>query len=135
MRIERVGQRVVAGRTARAAKNEGFGALLDAPAADGNEAAREAAEAAPATALTGLMDYDTALDAVKADRQARSHGKAMLQALGSLQVGLLGWEEDDARRTLADLAAHMPEADDPVLKLILREIGVRAAVVLARFPN
>ncbi|MEJ0049131.1 MAG: flagellar assembly protein FliX [Rhodospirillales bacterium] len=38
----------------------------------------------------------------------------------------------EARVLLARLAASAPEADDPVLRLILREIGVRAAVELAR---
>ena len=78
-----------------------------------------------------LMTYEEARDRVLADRQARRHGRAMLQALGAMQLSLLDGD-DVAVRALADLAAQVPEADDPVLRLILQEIGVRAAVELAR---
>jgi hypothetical protein len=56
----------------------------------------------------------------------------MLRALRDLQAALLSGPQDAASATLANLAAQMPETDDPVLRQILREIGARAAVELAR---
>jgi hypothetical protein len=82
------------------------------------------------------MSYDAASEAVSADKEARRHGRALLQALGAIQLALLGSdlavEGGEAHAQLARLAASAPLADDPVLRLILREIGVRAAVELAR---
>ena len=80
------------------------------------------------------------LGEVANDRAARRHGRAMLNALGALQLAVLddgtptspAERQEDALAHLADLARRMPQADDPVLRLILREIGVRAAVELAR---
>ena len=83
------------------------------------------------------MSYEAASNAVHADKEARRHGRALLQALGAIQLALLdaGHEDEggEARAQLARLAAAAAPADDPVLRLILREIGVRAAVELARF--
>ncbi len=123
------------------------------PAADGSNAAAFAsllaqeteagAEVAPleaACATARRME-------VTSDRTARRHGRAMLHALGALQLALLAppfpgpgsdrgeptaEREDNARAHLADLARRMPSAEDAVLSLILREIGVRAAIELAR---
>jgi hypothetical protein len=82
------------------------------------------------------MTYDAASNAVSADKEARRHGRALLRALGAIQLALLGSGQADeggeAHTQLARLAATAPQADDPVLRLILREIGVRAAVELAR---
>ena len=66
------------------------------------------------------------------DRQARRHGRAMLQALGAVQLSMLDGGGDAARAQLAAAAAQAPAAHDPVLRLILREISLRAAVELAR---
>lgn len=122
---------------------ESFSQLLAAPAADGDAAAcggagaaAAADEAAPLVRPEGLITYERAFERVAADRKARRHGRAMLRALGALQVCALGGGGADIRATdtaaLAQLAAGVPEADDPILRLILREIGVRAAVELAR---
>jgi hypothetical protein len=56
----------------------------------------------------------------------------MLQALAALQLAVLGGTAAEARARLAELAAQPAEATDPLLRLILREIGARAAVELAR---
>ena len=64
----------------------------------------------------------------------------MLRALGALQLAMLdsaaahagGDAEEAARAHLAALAHEAPQAEDPVLRLILREIAARAAAELAR---
>jgi hypothetical protein len=90
----------------------------------------------PASPLTLKMTYEAACDAVSADREARRHGRALLRALGGVQLALLVPHNEDesgeARAQLARLAATAPSADDPALRLILREIAVRAAIELAR---
>jgi hypothetical protein len=96
----------------------------------------EAAEVVPPEAVGGVPRRGEVVN----DRTARRHGRAMLHALGALQLALLlpptpdpeADREEDARAHLADLARRMPAAEDPVLRLILREISVRAAVELAR---
>jgi hypothetical protein len=139
MRIERV-QPGSAGVPARVrGAPPGFGEALrgageepDAPAAAGLAGA---GAAAPILAAS-VEAAEEALE--RADRAARRHGRAMLQALAGLQLAMLG---DDAaggtaaRERLAALVGGMPAADDPVLRLILREIGARAAVELARAPR
>jgi hypothetical protein len=80
-------------------------------------------------------DVDDVFARHKQDREARRHGRAMLQALGAVQLAVLGADPGRARNALASLAATSQEArsgDDPVLRLILREIAIRAAVELAR---
>jgi hypothetical protein len=110
---------------------DGFSRLLDAPATEDAAASGGTNASAPVGRLDGLMTYEAAFERVAADRKARRHGRAMLRALGALQVSLLDGTATEAQ-ALAQLAAGAPEADDPILRLILREIGVRAAVELAR---
>jgi hypothetical protein len=140
MQVERVRPGATPTVTRKAAAADGFSQMLETPpAGEAGEVSggTPAGAAAAASPLTGLMSYEEACDRVKSDRQARRHGRAMLQALGVLQAVLLADGDTDAHTlselALADLAAGMPEADDPVLRLILREIGVRAAVELARY--
>jgi hypothetical protein len=136
MQVERVRPGAIPAAGRKTVTSDGFSQYL-APPSGSESAESEAADQAAATASLaptgGLMTYEAALDRVRADRQARRHGRAMLQALGALQVSLLAGG-DAASQALADLASHIPDADDPVLRLILREIGVRAAVELARHP-
>ena len=108
-----------------------FAALVGSP-----PEAETASGVLPSAPVGMPMSYDAASDAVSADKEARRHGRALLQALGAIQLALLGADQEDeggkAHAQLARLAASAPQADDPVLRLILREIGVRAAVELAR---
>lgn len=97
---------------------------------------------APATAATAAAASVSAIALAEAeapavaDATARQHGGAVLEALGALQLSLLAPGPDrpaaDARAQLADLAARLPQPADPALGAIMREIGVRAAVELAR---
>lgn len=82
---------------------------------------------AQADGMLGGLDEDEVRD-----RQARRHGKAMLEALAGLQLGMLDGNPTPILAQLAELAKAAPEAADPVLRLILREINIRAAVELAR---
>jgi hypothetical protein len=98
-----------------------------------------APEAATAPALSAMALVQASVDDVFArtaqDRRARRHGRAMLQALGAVQLAMLGGDGQQARGALAKLASTAEDvipADDPVLRLVLREIEVRAAVELAR---
>jgi hypothetical protein len=124
MRIDRISP-LASPPAPRRAAAPGFAALLESP---GEAAAAEAAQ--PAALAAGI--FAAAADAEAADSRARRHGKAMLQALAALQLAVLGGSEGAARAKLAELAGQAPQADDPVLRLIMREIGVRAAVELAR---
>ncbi len=103
----------------------GFDALLEATGP------RAGAELAAASDIAAAA-YTAALDSEVADREARRHGKAMMQALASLQRALLGGGVEDACATLGALAARLPPAHDPVLRLVQREIAARAAAELAR---
>jgi hypothetical protein len=111
-----------------------FAALLDSPAAA--PSAHAASEAAPLSGLSWIQEGVTdALSRDAKDRDARRHGRAMLQALADVQRALLGGDDGRAQAALtalASIAEEGREADDPVLRLIVREIGVRAAVELAR---
>jgi hypothetical protein len=136
MQVERVGPGGTPIAPRKGAKAAGFSQLLETPEQGDVAPAGEAApaEAPVAARVGGLMTYEEARDRVLADRQARRHGRAMLQALGAMQLSLLAGG-DAAVQALADLAAQVPEADDPVLRLLLQEIGVRAAVELARHAD
>lgn len=131
MRIDRLrpGEAAATSRPARAAGQ--FTELLDLP-----QAAKSPVNVMPASPLTLKMTYEAACDAMSADREARRHGRALLRALGAVQLALLGpaneAEGGEARAQLARLAAAAPPADDPALCVILREIAVRAAIELAR---
>jgi uncharacterized protein YfiM (DUF2279 family) len=139
MRVDRMQAGAASSPARKAASGPGFAALLPEQAGEAAETGEmtQAAETGTAAAIAAA-GYEAGRMAVMADRSARRHGKAMLQALGALQRALLGADEGDgpsaACTALADLAGRMPEADDPLLRLILREIAARAAVELARFP-
>jgi hypothetical protein len=112
----------------------GFSAMLSprAPAAAASEAGAAPAMSAMALVQAGVDDV---FARTAQDRRARRHGRAMLQALGAVQLAMLGGDGQQARGALAKLASTAGDvipADDPVLRLVLREIEVRAAVELAR---
>ena len=67
------------------------------------------------------------------DRQARKHGRAMLDALAALQHALLdGGEDPAALDRLAALLHHCPEASDPGLRATVAAVALRVHVELAR---
>ena len=67
------------------------------------------------------------------DRQARKHGRAMLEGLSALQHELLdGDVSPGTLERLAALAEHCPEAADPALKDTLASVSLRVRVELAR---
>jgi hypothetical protein len=136
--IDRVRARTppaTAGRANAQARDDGAFAAMLAP----DEAANGSAEAAATAGLAGGAWLQASVADVFArtaqDRRARRHGRALLQALAGVQRAALAGDGDRGQAALAALACTAMdehEADDPVLRLILREIAVRAAVELAR---
>ena len=97
----------------------------------GNPAAPAALSAA--APLDGLLLLQEVEGAPDRDRRARKHGRAMLDALGRLQLALLGGEPDSGTlQTLAALLEQAPEAADPALRDMLGAIVLRAEVEIAR---
>ena len=124
-----------AGSAAPALRDDGAFASMLTPA----EHVASGAEAAAPANLSGVAWLQANVADVFArtaqDREARRHGRALLKALAGVQRAALGGNGDQAQAALATLAETVRdehEADDPVLRLILREIAVRAAVELAR---
>ncbi len=67
------------------------------------------------------------------DREARRHGKDVLDLLGELQRELLrGDVETSAMERLAGLVADPPQAADPGLAAVTRAIVLRARIETAR---
>ena len=84
-------------------------------------------------ALDGLLLLQEVEDAPERDRRARKHGRAMLDALSRLQVGLLQDDAgEDVLANLSALAEHCPEAADPGLRDVLGAVSLRARLELAR---
>ena len=96
------------------------------------------APAAPLAAVDGMLLMQAVEDGPTRDRQARRHGRAMLDGLAALQRALLGEPGDPdgvsrgALDRLAALAGHCPQAEDPALRATLNAIALRARVELAR---
>ena len=86
--------------------------------------------AAPLDAMLLLQQVE---DGPTRDRQARRHGRAMLDGLAELQCALLDGSLDPATaERLAALAQHCPEASEPGLRATLAGISLRVQVELAR---
>jgi hypothetical protein len=89
--------------------------------------------ASAAAGLGGLLLLQEVENAPARDRRARKHGRALLDALAQLQLGLLGDDPDGlALERLAALLDHAPEAADPGLRDVLGAVALRAHVELAR---
>ena len=87
----------------------------------------------------GAMDASST-PAVR-DREARRHGQALLSALAELQLALIGGgggsgTPRDGLKSLSErlsvLASTLPAAADPGLQAVVRAIGLRARIELAR---
>ena len=107
------------------------GASFSMPDAAGAEAAEATSAAAPIE-MPALLAMQEAYGEPVQDREARRHGKAMLDALTKLQRALLGGEGPDGLQSLANLLRATPEASDPRLAAVQRAVLVRAAVELQR---
>ncbi len=100
-----------------------------------------AAATSPARGLDALLALQetavAAQDPATRDREARRHGRDLLEALAALQKALLAGEdgaEAGAERLgrLVALLRSMPAAADPGLDGVLRSVGLRARLELAR---
>jgi hypothetical protein len=129
------GQPVQATRRTRRV-GSGF-ALPETEGADLPPAAEAAACPAAGCVLAG--DVGAQADPGPTDAQAANQGRAVLDALAGLQRAALAGSGEvgegasgAARAALAALAADLPRVADPGLDGVLRAIGQRAAVELAR---
>ncbi len=121
---------------ARPAGASASGASFRLPAEPAG-AAGAAAATAPARGLDALLALqETAAstgDAATRDREARRHGRDLLEALAALQRALLSGDAGEA--TLGRLGAllrSMPDAADPALGAVLRSVALRVRLELAR---
>lgn len=133
MDVNRISGKISVARPAAGATPEG--APRGAAFAAGLPAEPQATGAAGTVADLAASAYTAAYAAEVTDREARRHGRAMLQALARLQHGLLNGSPGRAHAELAALACRDMPAHDPLLRLVLREISVRAAVELNRNPG
>ncbi len=96
----------------------------------------EAHDSAPADGVSiapSLLALQEVVAAGERDARSRRRAEGMLEELSALQLGLLGGRLPRGRlESLAALAAEPEVAADPHLAAIAAEIGVRAAVELAR---
>lgn len=89
-------------------------------------------------ALLALQETATAAqDPATRDREARRHGRDLLEELAALQKALLSGEDgagagSRALGRLVALLRSMPAAADPGLDGVLRSVGLRARLELAR---
>lgn len=84
--------------------------------------------------LVALQGYE---DPTERRRRAVRHGRTALDALDALKVGLIAGDLDqNALSKLKTMAESLAEpSGDPGLDAILAEIGLRAAVELAKFAR
>ena len=72
-------------------------------------------------------------EGARRDRQSGRRGQALLDALSALQRVTLGSDDPGAfLEHMKALLADMPQAADPGLASVVKEIAVRAAVEIAR---
>ncbi|MGH7160098.1 MAG: flagellar assembly protein FliX [Acetobacteraceae bacterium] len=91
-------------------------------------------ETVPTTLLGAMLALQEAAADRSRDRAARRHGEAVLTALMALQVRLLDApaHRGAALAHLAKLVAQLPQAADPALGALIRDLTLRAEVELAR---
>lgn len=97
------------------------------------------AAASPTRGLDALLALqETAAapqDPATRDREARRHGRDLLEELAALQKALLAGGDEAGEGALGRLVAllrSMPAAADPGLDGVLRSVGLRARLELAR---
>ncbi len=129
------------GRIGRAAPGADTGAPRRASGSGGDFAVGASATSAAGpvggtasvAGVVGMLLLQEVADAPTRDRQARRHGRALLEGLTELQRALLGDGDDSAALDrLAALVEHCPEAADPALRATLAAVALRARVELAR---
>ncbi len=119
---------VPSGGARRAAGSSSF-----AVAPGATDAAAGPAAASATAALDGMLLLQQMEDGPTRDRQARRHGRAMLEGLAELQRALLDGSLDPATmERLAALVEQCPEAAEPGLRAAINGIALRVRVELAR---
>ena len=105
------------------------------PASAGPDRADSSGPAArvSSVALLALQEEAVAVASPEvADREARRHGRALLEALAELQRALLANHDGQALQRLLVLVDQEPQAADPVLARLVGAIRLRARIELAR---
>ena len=126
-----------AARTGDAAVS-GSAFRMPAETAGASGAATAASPARGLDALLALQETAAASqDPATRDREARRHGRDLLEELAALQKALLAGGDgaeaaDGALGRLVSLLRSMPAAADPGLDGVLRSVGLRARLELAR---
>jgi len=83
--------------------------------------------------LASMLMLQAVEEGTERDRVARRRGNAILTVLSDLQRALLAEADPSAAlRTLSELSADIPLADDPGLGAILRAVILRSRVEVAR---
>ena len=122
------GPAVPGGASRRVGGSSGF-----AVAPGGADATAGPSATTAAAPLDGMLLLQQVEDGPTRDRQARRHGRAMLDGLAELQCALLdGTLDPRTVERLAALAQHCPEASEPGLRAALAGISLRVQVELAR---
>jgi hypothetical protein len=122
------GPSVPAGGARRVAGSSGF--AVSTPTTGG----ATGPAATQATSMDSmLMLQQQVEDGTTRDRQARKHGKAMLEGLATLQRELLDGDVDPGTlERLSALTEHCPEAADPGLRATIGAVSLRVQVEIAR---
>ena len=120
--------------TRRARATSGTGRFCVATdQADDSAELREQGGVEGVTIAPSLLALQETIAAGERDARSRQRAEGLLDELAALQLGLLGGRLPRARlEALAALAAEPEMAADPALAALAGEIGVRAAVELAR---
>ena len=127
--MARPARRGRAGQGAEAAS--AFGAHLVETGEPEQASAAQPAAPPPGIGTVVVMSRPEQSDAAR-DRQAESHGQALLGALGDLQMSVLNDGGSEALEALSRLASVASDAADPGLGHVVRAIGQRVAVELAK---
>jgi Class II flagellar assembly regulator len=127
--IEGVGWPTAPRAASRAPGKSGF--VVSAGLGEKGQAAAAAASAP--VSLDAMLTLQEVGGETVGDREARRHGEDALAALAVLQRALLtGGDEAATLERLADLAASVPRAGDPLLGALVAAIVLRVRVELAR---
>ncbi len=101
---------------------------------NGGGPARGAAPPAGVSSVLGLLTVQEVEDSLEEKKRAIQRGDDLLDQLGDLRDGLLTGRFSSASldRILSMVQERRRQVNDPVLREILQEIEVRAAVELAK---
>lgn len=120
--------RAASGR-GRSVAGQGRFEVADTP----GEPAVARAAGTTAVSLDGILSLQEEPDDDGRNQRAHAGGKAVLEEMAAMQLASLGQGDLQAVvQRLGDLLASLPEAADPRLSGILRQIALRARIEMSR---